>query len=564
MEAARLGAVRCTAMAWVLVAIGLLGCGTKVVVDERRPAGDGGSGGDALPGVSDQVDLLLMIDNSRGMVDEQATLAATVPHLVDLFAEHDLHIGIVTSSLGGLGSDSCDGTFTPSENDHGRLVARAGIDEPRVEVPTYQGLGFLAWDPHATHDPPGETSRTALDSNLTAMIDGVGAVGCAFESSLESWYRFLVEPEPYADIALEDNKAVPVGVDETLLAQRQAFLRPGSVLIVLMLSDENDCSTRVGGQFYFARQLYNPGTNDPYHLPKPRKACATDPANSCCRSCGQGPGDGCDDSLDDCDGPLSFEEDPVHLRCWDQKRRFGIDFNHPLDRYVNGLVSTTVTDHAGNIVPNPLFFGGRSPEMVYLVGLVGVPWQYLARSGPDGTPDASLGFMGPDELVASGRWPAIVGDPAAHVAPTDPLMIESQVPRTGVSPITGDAVAPPGSGYLANPINGHEIQPHSDRLQYTCIFPLPAPRDCTTTSTWCECPSDDDPLCEDPTGVDTTQYFGRAHPGLRQLAVLRDIGPQGVVGSVCPARTDDPGAPEGNYRPVLGTIAETVSKSLAP
>ena len=37
-------------------------------------------------------------------------------------------------------------------------------------------------------------------------------------------------------------------------------------------------------------------------------------------------------------------------RCWQQKRRFGIDFLYPVDRYVDALTKTTVADREGNLV----------------------------------------------------------------------------------------------------------------------------------------------------------------------------------------------------------------------
>jgi hypothetical protein len=153
--------------------------------------GDGGAGGG--PGCQppgDQtvrVDLLLAIDNSRSMADKQAILALTMPDLVQAFVnprcvdadgvvaaqqptDHtepcpaanttrefapvtDLHIGIVSSSLGSHGADTCVGA---AENDRGHLITRL---EGGGTAPTYESNGFLAWDPGCGKDPPGETSR---------------------------------------------------------------------------------------------------------------------------------------------------------------------------------------------------------------------------------------------------------------------------------------------------------------------------------------------------------------------------------------------------------------------
>ena len=52
--------------------------------------------------------------------------------------------------------------------------------------------------------------------------------------------------------------ASPRRMKETLLAQRQAFLRPDSLVAVIMLSDENDCSIAVGGSSWIVGNTRRP------------------------------------------------------------------------------------------------------------------------------------------------------------------------------------------------------------------------------------------------------------------------------------------------------------------
>ncbi len=450
---------------------------------------------------------------------------------------------------------------------------------------SYQDLGFLAWDPLGTLDPPGVPlkEQDTLIDNIRKMVVGAGEVGCGFEAPLEAWYRFLVEPDPYESIKLEQNAAVLVGTDEVLLEQRAAFLRPDSLLAIVMLSDENDCSVVDGGQYFYALQIYTPGTNSPYHLPKPRAACATDPDSPCCTSCGATPPANCDTSSDDCSGALDPLADSINLRCFDQKRRFGIDFLQPIDRYVTGLTSETVSDRHGNVVANPIFGSqggsGRTPGLVFLAGIVGVPWQDIARKNGSGKPDllAGLdesgrpagGFQRSAEMVAGNVWEMLIGNPSKKTPPTDPLMIESVDPRSGTNPVTGDAIQPPGAAVLANPINGHEFSvPQRNDLQYACIFPLEQPRDCTDPDqVACDCPEagNDNPLCQDPNSgkAGQTQYFAKAYPGTRQLRVLKEIGPQGIVGSICPEQQTDPGKFNYGYRPSIGGVLDHLEQSLS-
>ncbi|MCC6525871.1 MAG: hypothetical protein IT373_24705 [Polyangiaceae bacterium] len=583
---------------------------TPVTTTTTTTTGTGGTGGAGGGGgnASGKVDLLVVIDNSRGMADKHSVLAATLPELVgalvnprcldasglpvagqpataadpcpaqstrELRPVTDLHIGVISSSIGGHGADTCSAVSQPTENDAAHLLDRADPSGSPT-VPTYESLGFLAWDPAGALTPPGETDAAALVANLGAMVLGVGQVGCGFEAQLESWYRFLVDPDPYASIAVVNGTAELQGTDQALLDQRAAFLRPDSVVAIVMLSDENDCSTRDGGQYFYANQAQTPGSPSMFLLPRPRQECATDPTDPCCLSCGEDPGN-C--PADPTCGTLLYPiEDNINLRCFEQKRRFGIDFLWPIDRYTTGLTAAVVPDRAGNLVPNPLFAGGRSAGDVYLAGIVGVPWQDIARQTAGSQPDllagldadghAVGGYQSAAELSANGVWALVVGTPATWVPAGDPLMRESILPRNGTNPVTGDPLMPPGSGLLANPINGHEytITQQND-LQYACIYPLPTPRDCSSPSTICDCndPNNNSPLCQAPNGqYGQTQYYAKGYPGRRELTLLSTLGNQAVVGSVCTAQLGNATAPDYAYRPTVAALAEALRGSLAP
>jgi hypothetical protein len=256
--------------------------------------------------------------------------------------------------------------------------------------------------------------------------------------------------------------------------------------------------------------------------------------------------------MDDCGASLSDLDDDINLRCFDQKRRFGIDFLQPLDRYVTALTSTQVQDRDGNIVRNPLFTDldpsdgvdeVRDPSLVVLAAIVGVPWQDIARIDAAGNPDLTVGIQSASQMTANKTWDLLLGDSAKP--PLDPLMIESVKPRSGVQPVTGQAVAPPGAAYDGNSINGHEYDiPDKDDLQYACVFELPTARDCSMVSTpGCECfDPGNKPLCQDPVndGYGSTQYRAKAYPGVRYLRAAQTLGAQAVVGSICPAQLDSP------------------------
>jgi len=588
--------------------------------------GTGGDGGDDRPPAkAERVDLLLVVDNSRSMADKQEILSLAIPNLLRSFTNPrcvdeddravdnqplsaddpcpagsarqfppvtDMNVGVISSSLGGRGADTCTGQGDPSENDRARLITRA---PGSGTVNTYQQLGFLAWDPRLERDPTGETNQSNLETNLKGILLGTGQVGCGYEATLESWYRFLVDPNPYETIEVQGGAARLLGTDTVLLEQRRSFLRPDSLLIIASLSDENDCSIRDGSQFYLAAQTFNPNNSSQlYRLPRPRAACAEDPNDPCCRSCGQEPGAGCDTSQDDCASPLPAARDNLNVRCWQQKRRFGIDFLQPIERYTQGLTNPEVADRNGTVEPNPVFSDlnpnddistVRDERLVIMTSLVGVPWQDIARRNANGQPDLDAGldaegrprgaFQSAAELAQNGTWDLILGDPDRYFSdegafPRDPHMLESIAPRSGSNPITGDPISPPGASLSANAINGHEYSiPGNDDLQYACIFPLLSPRDCTNVGAneSCDCkdPNNDNPLCQDDMDAfGTVQRRAKAYPGLRHLEMLRGLGARGVVGSICPAQLSAASRSDFGYVPLVRSLVETVAPILSP
>jgi hypothetical protein len=529
-----------------------------------------------------KVDVLFVVDNSRNLEVAHQALAETVPYLLDRLINPacvnglgnvvgqpasasapcvlgvrdfapvtDLHLAMITTSLGGHGADLCSPaspSFQPTQNDAAHLITRT--EGGAGAVPTYQGQGFLAWDPGGLAQPPGEGNATSLTAGFVEMVKGAGEQGCGFESQLESVYRFLVDPSPYAQIAVIGGKATPQGTDATLLQNRKDFLRPDSALMIVLLSDENDCSIRESGQFYLAGQALAPdGSMNSFHLPRARVECATNPADPCCASCGQATPAGCSPTETDplCQLPKPTDsEDPINLRCFDQKRRYGIDFLYPVQRYVDGLTATTVPDRSGDLVDNPLFVGNRSPRLVLFSAIVGVPWQDLAKDPKS----LASGFAPPSEI----DWDLILGDPATGVLPKDPLMIESIAPRSGTSPRAGVDLAPPDAPLNENPINGHErVIVDQNDLQYACIYPRQAPKSCTSSA--CECDGNaiaTNPICQSNDGsYGPVQQYARALPGIRELQVVKGLGDRAAVGSVCAPITVGATEPTFGYKPTI-------------
>jgi hypothetical protein len=563
--------------------------------------GEGALGAGGTPPVfvtSTKLDLLFVVDNSISMSDKQALFAASIPALVERLVKpwciggpapvppnsdgscpvntapeypsvRDLHVGVITSSLGSHGSQVCTAA-TEGIDDRAHLIGSV-----RTGVTSWNDSGFLKWDPDGLASPPGESDSGLLADDMAAMVVAAADSGCGFEAPLEAMYRFLIDPEPPLTVSQVGGVTVASGIDDVLLAQRQAFVRPDSAIMVVVISDENDCSIIDQGQGWLVGLQTNGGT--PFTMPRATAACAIDPNDVCCRSCASneagGPPNGCSTLAADpvCSLGTNYAagDDNLNLRCFQQKRRFGFDLLWPLSRYVNGLSLATVLNRAGEPVDNPLFAGGRDPSMVMLTVISGVPWQDIAID-PD--PSADLDFLTTEQLTAQGRWPIIVGDVGNYVDPLDPFMIESVDPRSGLNPITNDPIVDETSTNPLATINGHEsAMPTRSDLQYACIFPLAAPMDCSLVSdNACDCFAEDiprnRPLCQPPEGgpAGTMQYFAKAYPGLRQLDVARQLASKSAVASICPRNSENVEADDYGYYPALRALQVRLATRLVP
>jgi hypothetical protein len=559
-----------------------------------------------------KVDLLIALDNSISMGEKQKLLASAMPELITrLVSPHcvaangsvverpaspdaacpagserefepllDLHIGVITSSLGSHGAtgtkDVCAPAGFPGKDDRAHLLpfVRPGLS-------SYDGQGYLKWDPDALSDPPGENDAQALAQSLQTMLEAAGETGCGYEAQLESVYRFLVDPAPPQsvqrlideDTGTMSGVAEKVGTDAALLGQRANFLRPDSSVVVLMLTDENDCSIVDEGYGWLI--------NRAAPMYRSTSACHTDPSDPCCQSCGEPKANaGCPSLAEDseCAKGAFLDaltgEDELNLRCYKQKERFGFDMLYPIQRYVSGFGDGTVVDRQGQLVENPLFHqagGARDRSLFTLVVLGGVPWQDLATEAS--LTSESLTYLSAQQLQAADRWPVMLGDPQSFVEPTDPFMQESTAERSGKNPFTGEEpVSSSSDDPEANSINGHEQVTANRDLQYACTFQLPEPIVCDDQAfqndVGCDCFADDlafnRPVCSPPGGgpAGTTQYYGKAYPALRELAVARELGRRSVLGSVCARNTEDDTRSDYGYRPLFDSLVRRVAATL--
>ncbi len=187
--------------------------------------------------LSADIDILFVIDDSASTSDKQTVFAQNFPMFVaalDNFpgvGRPNLHIGVVTSSvdIGVSGfANGQEGCAHPDTLHDGRLQNTQGIGamsgcpvpNGRYIVDVAQGAGM----PRLINYPPGGGNP---DTNLAptfSCIAQVGATGCGFEAQLNGMKRALDNSKP----------------------ENAGFIRPGAFLAVVILTDEDDCSTKDG------------------------------------------------------------------------------------------------------------------------------------------------------------------------------------------------------------------------------------------------------------------------------------------------------------------------------
>jgi len=631
----------------IVVACGALvaggACLTRPVVRDE-PTTKTGFAAVVRAAAVDKVDLLFMIDNSASMGDKQEYLRAAVPDLltrlvapncvdeadpnkvigvsqnhgqcpsgskIEFPPVHDMHIAVVTSSLGPRLGDHCDPAIQGANglslhnDDQGHLINR--VQDGDAPIPTMNPSHFLAWfskvDSNNGKSPsPGAApidDVAQLQRDFQDLVAGVGQRGCGVESQLESWYRFLIQPDPYESLATTpDGHATWVGVDATILKQRHDFLRPDSLVAVVVLTDENDSEIDVrannGSAFKFLNGAFAP--------PRGTSPCDVNPGDPKCTSCAfVDPATGASDP--NCQkGPYTAGNDwgfNLNLRHVHPKAKYGVDPQFPIERYVDGLTSPMVPDRVGEYPPksshyvgtancqNPLFAarlpdgsdlrpetlchlppGPRTKDLIFYAHIGGVPSHLLHFDPAD--PDKSR--------LTDDDWTTILGkDPKAFdYTGIDPHMIESFAPR----PAVGHPETEAGNG--TDPVHGREwitnAAPDSVDRQFACTFDRvdlatgqPRELDCSQDAGTdvCDCPAKAGapsgqipPLCK-PDDV-TKQIKAKAYPTIRELLLARSLGTQGIVSSMCPihVREETPGDPLFGYRPAVTAIVNRLKDAL--
>ena len=206
----------------------------EAVCSDPVDDGTGTGGGTGDPVTEREVDIILVVDNSGSMGEEQAYLAEGIAGLVDVLDQAtppvDYRIAVTTTDNGNpwcQGTTPEAGAFRatsclsrPTEFRFEGAVTIDAFDEACANQCTMADLGLSEpWldVPNATGTPPAQVAET-----LRCMLPQ-GINGCGLESQLESMWKAIRRTETPDEASF-------------------GFHREGALLAVLLLTDEADCS----------------------------------------------------------------------------------------------------------------------------------------------------------------------------------------------------------------------------------------------------------------------------------------------------------------------------------
>jgi hypothetical protein len=217
-------------LSWSAAAVGG-GCDARSL-SVPRSSGDGSIGG--LGGADGgafvpvrKVDMLVVVDDSSETRLMQDNLVRNFPPFINRLMDPpglpDLHIAVISTDMGaGDGSISgCDATG--GKNGIFQYQPRADCTSTDLAP----GATFIA-------DDGTNRNYTGNLADVFGCIARLGESGCGFEHQLAAITRALGA----------DGSPAP--------AENQGFLRPDAFLMILLLTNEDDCSAPAGSNFYDA------------------------------------------------------------------------------------------------------------------------------------------------------------------------------------------------------------------------------------------------------------------------------------------------------------------------
>jgi hypothetical protein len=184
--------------------------------------------------INRNVDLLFMVDNSSSMSNLQNNLRQNFPNFMTRLKDPpglpNIHVAVVSSDMGAYnpaGSGVIDGCSSAGP---GGYAGNNGVFQYSVG-PKATGCTATGLNPGATFisDIGGVKNYTGNLEDVFSCIAALGDGGCGFEHQFASVLRAL---------GADDLGPAPL--------ENQGFLREGAYLVVVFITNEDDCSAPVG------------------------------------------------------------------------------------------------------------------------------------------------------------------------------------------------------------------------------------------------------------------------------------------------------------------------------
>jgi hypothetical protein len=175
--------------------------------------------------VSSAVDILFVVDNSRSMVGEQTAIAASFSAFTDKLEESfgdDYHIAVVTTGMYSPGCQDCPDnkevfSCITETGETGRFQDRLGHNQGTIQDPDF----VFSTDRDCRVMDGSNLERCFYDADAEQGVILVGTRGCGYEKGLAP-----VRAALSADL---------------LGSWNSGFLRQDAILVVVVVTDEEDC-----------------------------------------------------------------------------------------------------------------------------------------------------------------------------------------------------------------------------------------------------------------------------------------------------------------------------------
>jgi hypothetical protein len=173
--------------------------------------------------VTSKADILFVVDNSGSMVGEQLQLGESFKAFtteLERFFGDKYHVAVVTTGMESSGCPACDAVITQSclneTGENGRFQDRVCQNLGDIDYPDYTCVA----DPTCSKVVTADTKSCFFDETLSEGIAMVGIHGCGYERGLAP---------------------IRVALNQLSSSYNAGFLRKDATLVVVVISDEDDC-----------------------------------------------------------------------------------------------------------------------------------------------------------------------------------------------------------------------------------------------------------------------------------------------------------------------------------